>query len=52
MFKNTTKVEHTISNDMASILLDSAKRGQSASSEFTKKIVEVKGTVVDYDDGE
>lgn len=26
MFKNTTKVEHTVTKDMASILLDSAKR--------------------------
>lgn len=28
MFKNTTKVEHTITKDMESILLESAQRGQ------------------------
>ena len=46
MFKTTTKVEHTISNDMAKILLESAKRGQQASLDF-KKVVEVEGSVVD-----
>lgn len=30
MFKTTTKVEHTVSKDMASLLLESAKRGDRA----------------------
>lgn len=47
MFKNTTKVEHTISNDMANILLDATKRGQQASLEYRKSVVEVKGEVVE-----
>jgi len=34
LFKTTTKVEHTISSDMASLLLDSAKRGQEASKGY------------------
>jgi len=33
MFKNTTKVEHTVTKDMASILLDSAKRAETAKIE-------------------
>lgn len=37
MFKNTTKVEHTVSKDMASILLESAKRGAEAASQVTYK---------------
>lgn len=35
MFKNTTKVEHTLSKDMSSILLESAKRGESASRKIS-----------------
>lgn len=41
LFKQTTKVEHTISADMASILLESVKRGERASLDF-KNIIEVK----------
>lgn len=46
LFKTTTKVEHTISNDMASILLESARRGSAASNEF-KKVIQVEGRVID-----
>lgn len=46
IFKTTTKVEHTISNDMASILLESVKRGQQASLDV-KKTIEVEGRVID-----
>lgn len=42
LFKNTTKVEHTISNDMASILLESAKRGENA-----RKLIDIQGEVVE-----
>ena len=45
LFKTTTKVEHTVSNEMASILLESAKRGQQASLEY-RKPVDVIGEVV------
>lgn len=39
MFKNTTRVEHTITKDMASILLASAKRGEQAAVTFAPKDV-------------
>jgi len=45
LFKTTTKVEHTISNDMASILLESAKRGAQASL-VHKAPIEVEGRVI------
>lgn len=48
MFKNTTKVEHTVSADMATLLLDSTKRAE-------KRLAprEVEGTIVDVTpDGE
>ena len=45
LFKNTTKVEHTISGDMASLLLESAKRGQEASKGY--KVIE--GEVINRD---
>lgn len=45
LFKQTTTVEHTISNDMAAILLESVKRGESAS----KRVIEIEGRVVDND---
>lgn len=45
LFKTTTKVEHTISNDMAAILLESVNRGERASLEM-RRVVEVHGTVV------
>lgn len=35
MFKNTTRVEHTITKDMASILLAAAQRGTQASVTFS-----------------
>lgn len=34
MFKTTTKVEHSVTKEMASILLESARRGQNASEAF------------------
>lgn len=49
LFKTTTKVEHTISNDMASILLESAKRGAQASL-VHKAPIEVEGRVVNESD--
>lgn len=50
MFKNTTKVEHSLTKDMASILLDSAKRAEKQIEDFAKpepitieaEVVEVK----------
>lgn len=42
MFKTTTKVEHTISNDMANILLESAKRGEEAKRLVDADVVEIK----------
>lgn len=39
MFKSTTKVEHSVSKDMADILLASVKRGEKASIEFKKPTV-------------
>ena len=39
MFKNTTRVEHTVTKDMASILLAAAQRGSQASVAFEKKDV-------------
>ena len=51
LFKNTTKVEHTVSADMASILLESAKRGAQASLDMSKRnIIEVQGSVRDADE--
>lgn len=50
LFKNTTKVEHTVSDKMADILLESAKRGQQASLEFGRKApVVVEAEVVDHE---
>ena len=46
LFKTTTKVEHTVSADMASILLESMRRGERASLEV-RKTIEVEGRVVD-----
>lgn len=41
LFKTTTKVEHGITENMANILLESARRGQEKSLEFSKpKVVE------------
>lgn len=41
MFKNTTRVEHSVTKDMASILLASAQRGAQASLGFAdKKIID------------
>lgn len=48
LFKNTTKIEHTVSENMAAILLDSARRGQKASLDFNN-VIEVKGSVVEND---
>lgn len=42
MFKNTTRVEHSVTKDMASILLESSRRGAEASLEAQRKIVNVK----------
>jgi hypothetical protein len=39
MFKTTTKVEHTVTKDMASILLAAAKRGEEKSSAFKPSTV-------------
>lgn len=38
MFKNTTRVEHTVTKDMAEILLASAKRGTDTSITYNKAI--------------
>jgi hypothetical protein len=51
MFKTTTRVEHDITKDMATILLESARRGQQASIQFSAKpVVETTAEVVDRDD--
>jgi hypothetical protein len=48
MFKNTTRVEHTVTKDMASILLASAKRGEQASiAANTPKTIEATYTEVE-----
>lgn len=47
MFKTTTKVEHTVSKDMASILLEASQRGARASLETGKRVVEIQGEVVE-----
>lgn len=50
MFKNTTRVEHAVTKDMASILLASAQRGKQASLAFnTKNIIETTAVEVDGD---
>lgn len=41
MFKTTTKVEHTVSKDMARILLESVKRGENAKEKLSKPDVQV-----------
>lgn len=43
MFKNTTKVEHTVSNDMANLLLESAKRGaeRSKPKEIESEVIDI-----------
>lgn len=46
MFKNTTRVEHSVTKDMASILLESARRGQQASVTYAPKTVETTATPV------
>lgn len=51
MFKNTTKVEHSVTKDMASILLESARRGKEKSLEY-KDVIEVQGRERKYDDDE
>lgn len=48
MFKNTTKVEHALTADMATILLDSAKRGEQA--KIDNNIIDVESKVVESDD--
>ena len=51
MFKSTTRVEHAITKDMASILLESASRGQQAAVSYNNRnIVETTSTQVDNDD--
>lgn len=49
MFKNTTKVEHSITKDMASILLASVKRGEAAKLALNNS-VETTGHVLDEDE--
>lgn len=44
MFKTTTKVEHGVTKDMASILLDSAKRAQQLIEKTNDNIVEAEYT--------
>lgn len=46
MFKTTTRVEHTVTKDMAEILLASAKRGQQASVAYSNAIP-VESEVID-----
>lgn len=48
LFKNTTKVEHTVSNEMASFLLEARERGAKASLAFSGsgKIVDAIATPV------
>lgn len=51
MFKTTTKVEHTVSENMASILLNAASKGkQAAIAMKDAKIVEVESSVIDNRD--
>lgn len=45
LFRQTTKVEHTVTKDMANILLDSARRGERASIDF-KNVIDVPHTNV------
>ena len=46
LFKQTNKIEHTVSNDMARLLLESRKRGDDAA----KRLVEIKADrVVDHE---
>lgn len=53
MFKNTNVVEHRISKDMASILLDSSRRGQQASVEYQNATIDtVAKTVETIEDAE
>jgi hypothetical protein len=52
MFKNTTRVEHTVTKDMASILLEASKRGQQASVTFAPKTVDAEVVVKKDEDGE
>lgn len=53
LFKTTTRVEHTITKDMASILLEASRRGQEASIPYkTTRTVEVESSVIDVDEDE
>lgn len=55
LFKNTTRIEHTVTKDMASVLLAAAKRGTDASASITYKApvtVETTSEVVDADTDE
>lgn len=53
MFKNTTKVEHSVTKDMASILLAAAQRGQQASiTQSTPRTVESYVVTPDTDEEE
>lgn len=50
MFKNTTRVEHTVTKDMASILLASVKRGEAAKMAIENSIETSSRVVEDEDD--
>lgn len=51
LFKTTTRVEHTVTKDMASILLAAAQRGSQASVSYNNSKV-VDAEVVDGDSGD
>lgn len=53
MFKTTTKVEHTVTKDMASLLLASAERGQQASiAHSVPRTIESESYVVKEDESD
>ena len=53
LFKNKSVVEHTVSKDMASILLESKRRGEEASLQIkAPKTFEATAEVVEDEDDE
>lgn len=47
LFKNTSVVEHTVSANMADILLSASRRGAAASEQTVKRLRDVNGEVVE-----
>jgi hypothetical protein len=50
MFKTTTRVEHDVTKNMASILLESARRGNAASIAHAPKTVDAEVVVKEQDE--